>query len=133
MLAAGGLALLGGGLVGSLPGDFPGRAAPMPERLVGAPGAVAVIDRDTLSVAGHVVRIRSLDATGEHRCPAGVDCGARAVLALAEIVRDRQVRCVTYSRDEQGRPVADCDANGIDLADALGRDIGAPGSVRVKP
>ncbi len=110
-----GSVLLIGSILISLPTELAGRAAPMPERLVGAPGAVSVIDGDTLRLAGQVVRVRGIVGG---KCEAGSECGARAISALSATVWDRQVQCVPQSRDEQGRPVVDCVANGADVAQA---------------
>ena len=87
----------------------------MTDQLVGAPGAVSVIDGETLRLAGQVVRVRGM---ADAACRAGSVCGARAVSALSAIVWDRRVQCVPQSRDDQGRAVVDCEANGQDVAQA---------------
>lgn len=90
----------------------------MAEQLVGAPGAISLIDCETLCLAGQVVQVRGIAFPA---CEAGGLYGARtlpALSALSTIVWDRRVQCVPHSRDEQGRAIVDCDANGTDLAEA---------------
>jgi len=126
----GGLAIVTAAILTSVPVDLAGHTGTglagikaAPETLIAAPGAVSVIDGDTLRLAGLVVRLRGVQAPRrQDRCQAG-DCGTEATLALAAIVRDRQVQCVTQSRDDQGRPVVDCDANGMDVALAMSTHV----------
>ncbi len=101
-------------------GDLFGQMA-VESRVISAPGPkVAVIDGDTLSLAGVVVRLSGVAAPqrGE-ACAAGPDCGRTATAALAELVQDHAVECQVFGHDAMGRPSARCMAGGQDLNVAL--------------
>ncbi len=104
------------GLSGSLFGQMTSEA-----RVISAsPGQVAVIDGDTLRLAGTVVRLSEIQAPQRGQaCAAGPDCGVQATSALAELVRDQRVECRVSGHDEMGRPAARCDAGGQDVNAAL--------------
>ncbi len=124
MLAAG-VALTVGAVVmltaeASLPSNLFGRAATAPERVSAEPGATAVIDGETMRLAGQVVRLREIDAPERGvPCRGGMDCGGAATTVLAQLVRERPVACRLAGQDRQGRPFAACDAGGIDLNRAI--------------
>ena len=101
-------------------GDLFGQMSAEP-RVISAPAPkVAVIDGDTLSLAGVVVRLSGLTAPPRGKaCAAGPDCGRSATAALAEMVQDRGVECHVSGRDGMGRPSGRCLANGRDLNVAL--------------
>ncbi len=91
------------------------------QRVISAPAPkVAVIDGDTLSLAGVVVRLSGVSAPprGE-ACAAGPDCGRSATAALADMVQDRNVECEVFGHDGMGRPAGRCLANGRNLNVAL--------------
>jgi len=91
---------------------------------------VAVVDGDTLVLAGQVVRLRGVDAPDRgDRCLGALDCGGAATAALAGLVRGRRVECAMTGTDPAGRPYADCAANGTDLS----RAIVASGWARAQP
>lgn len=104
------------GLSGSLFGQMTSEA-----RVISAAAwQVAVVDGDTLRLAGTVVRLSEIHAPGRGQaCAAGPDCGVQATSALADLVRDRRVDCRVSGHDEMGRPAARCDAGGQDLSAAL--------------
>ncbi len=81
---------------------------------------VAVMDGQTLRVAGHVVRLDGVAAPkrGEG-CAAGADCAGTAALHLAALVRDQRVACQLDGADPTGRAVARCEAGGKDINFAL--------------
>ena len=121
-LALAGISVIGTGALSLLgaPTDWLGRAAPLPALLSAAPGTVAVIDGDTLRLGGQVVRLAGVVAPARgDRCAGTVDCGALAAQTLAALVRDRLVECSVSGGDGQGRPIATCNANGVDIATAL--------------
>jgi endonuclease YncB( thermonuclease family) len=122
--AAGAVAMIG------VPTDLFGRAAPGPDRITAAPGQVAVIGGDTLRLESKVVLLRGVVAPerGE-RCRDGLDCGGAAASALAQLVRDRRVECRLTGRDDRGRPLAACAAEGVDLS----RTMVASGWARAQP
>ncbi len=101
-------------------GDLLGQMSPE-ARVITAPASrVAVINGDTLSLSGVVVRLSDLLAPARGKaCAAGPDCGGRATAALAELVRDRSVECRISGHDRMGRPAGRCVAGGQDLNLAL--------------
>ena len=111
-----GVALLAAGHAGDLLGQM--SAEP---RVISAPAPkVAVIDGDTLSLAGTVVRLSGVSAPRRGQaCAAGPDCGRSATVALADMVQDRGVECHVSGHDGLGRPAGRCLAGGRDLNVAL--------------
>jgi endonuclease YncB( thermonuclease family) len=114
-------AVLGGSLVMlGLSGSLFGQMTSEARVISAAPGQVAVIDGDTLRLAGTVVRLSDVLAPRRGQaCAAGPDCGVQATSALAELVRDQRVECRVSGHDEMGRPAARCDAGGQDVNAAL--------------
>jgi endonuclease YncB( thermonuclease family) len=113
-VAGGSLVMLG--LSGSLFGQMTSDA----RVISAAPGQVAVIDGDTLRLAGVVVRLSEVRAPRRGQsCAAGPDCGSQATAALADLVRDQRVECRVSGHDTMGRPSARCDAGGQDVNAAL--------------
>jgi len=86
-------------------------------------GAAAIVDGDTLTLAGTRIRLRGMDAfeRGQtcRRGGAGYDCGAEATTALAGLVGGRRVACEGRERDRYGRLLAVCTAGGRDLNAAM--------------
>jgi endonuclease YncB( thermonuclease family) len=82
-------------------------------------GAAAVVDGDTLQVAGRRIRLDGIDAPeGRQTCERGGfawQCGADAAAALREALRGRQVACVQNGRDQYSRVLAHCWADGQDV------------------
>jgi hypothetical protein len=61
---------------------------------------VAVMDGQTLRVAGHVVRLDGVAAPARGAgCAAGADCAGRAALHLAALVQDQRVACQVIGAD----------------------------------
>lgn len=88
-------------------------------------GAAVAVDGDTLDMAGTHVRIAGIDAP-ELRQTCERDgkpwrCGEAARRALAEALRAGPVTCTARGRDRYDRPLAQCSAGGLDLADHMVR------------
>jgi endonuclease YncB( thermonuclease family) len=78
---------------------------------------VAVMDGQTLRVAGHVVRLDGVAAPARGAgCAAGADCAGRAALHLAALVQDQRVACQVIGADPA---VARCQAGGREINQAL--------------
>lgn len=89
-------------------------------------GRVDVTDGDTLALAGQRVRLFGVDAfEAEQTCQdarGGVAlCGGAARQALADLIADQIVTCVTRDVDSYGRVVAQCRVGETDLAAYLVR------------
>ena len=107
-------------VVAAVSSDLLGHMAADPRVITAAPEQVAVIDGDTLRLAGTVVRLSDLQVPPRGQsCAAGPDCGGQATAALAALVRDRSVECHVSGHDGLGRPAARCDAGGRDVNIAL--------------
>jgi endonuclease YncB( thermonuclease family) len=118
LLAAAGIVVTG------LSRQTSGTATPQPdadtERVAAQPGQVAAVDGGTLVLRGRVVRLLGVDPPKRGTtCKAAngsfIDCGAAATNALAALVRESSVACLTRGQDELGRPFATCEARGTDL------------------
>jgi len=97
-----------------------GRAPPGPDQIAADASEVAVVGGDTLRLDGMVVRLRGVAAPMRgDACAGSADCGAMAVSAMANLIRDRRVACRLDGHDGAGRPVAECSANGTDLSRAI--------------
>lgn len=120
VLLVGAALALAGLAVAGLSSDLFGRTAPAAERVSADAAGVTVIDGGTLRLGLQVVRLRGVDAPSRlDLCRGGRDCGGAATSALAALVRDRRVDCRLMGRDRQGRPLANCEANGTDLSRAI--------------
>ena len=103
-----------------LPTELLGRAVPPALHLEADPAAVAVVQGDTLVLAGQSVHLRGIYAPSRGEiCPGQIDCGRAAAGALADLVRGRKVECALEGSDPAGRPYGDCKAGGTDLAEAI--------------
>ena len=98
-------------------------------------GAAEALDGDTLSLTGLPVRLFGIDAVeAGQSCENDAGswgCGADARETLAELVRGRQVECLTREKDADGILVATCHVGDIDLAQAIaqaGFAVALPGS-----
>jgi endonuclease YncB( thermonuclease family) len=83
-----------------------------------------VVDGDGLIIGPVPVRLHGIDAPEmAQTCVAAVGgawpCGAAAADALAALVEGRTVECQPLDRDDYGRAIASCAADGADLAAAL--------------
>ena len=100
--------------------SLPGSGATAPDHLHADPGQVAVVGGDTLRLDGHIVRLTGVEAPNRgDSCKGGADCSGAARSALAGLVHDREVDCSLSGQDNQGRPYADCAADGLDLSRAI--------------
>lgn len=87
-------------------------------------GSAAVLDGDTIIVAGERVRLHGIDAPeigqtflwrGQH-----VECGTMSMAALEALTAGVKLRCEGIERDRYGRLVAKCfSPNGIDIGRRL--------------
>jgi endonuclease YncB( thermonuclease family) len=90
------------------------------DRLDAQTSQVAVVDGGTLRLGDRVVRLLGVDppmrgTTCKARDGSDVDCGAAATNALAALVWEMPVACVTRGHDGLGRPYGVCEAGGTDL------------------
>jgi len=89
-------------------------------------GTARVIDGDTLSVAGTMVRLEGIDAPElAQLCPlegGSWRAGDAARAYLAHLVSRKTVTCTGMGEDKYGRLIARCRANGRDLAAQLVRE-----------
>jgi endonuclease YncB( thermonuclease family) len=118
VIAAAAMAALGLSALG-VP-DVSGEAA-ADSSVISAPSRdVAVIDGETLSLRGTVVRLSDLTAPARGQaCAAGPDCGGQAAAVLADLVRDRSVECHVSGHNRLGQLSGHCLAGGRDLNVAL--------------
>ncbi|MEW6254524.1 MAG: thermonuclease family protein [Pseudomonadota bacterium] len=89
-------------------------------------GRAAVIDGDTLEIAGNSIRLADIDAPPlDYACadPKGatVPCGQRAALFLKELVGLAAITCIPEGRDSYTREVARCSVKGVDIGAAMVR------------
>lgn len=90
-------------------------------------GTAEVIDGDGLRIGPVVVRLHGIDAPeiGQrcNRRGGGTwPCDEAAIRLLEDLAGARDVECEALDRDQYGRIVARCWADGIDLAEALVAD-----------
>ena len=89
-------------------------------------GTARVIDGDTLSVAGAMVRLEGIDAPElTQRCAVeggSWRAGDAARAYLAQLVSSKPVTCTGMGEDKYGRLIARCHANGRDLGAQLVRE-----------
>lgn len=82
-------------------------------------GSAQVVDGDTLSVNGMLLRLEGVDAPElAQTCEVGGEhwhCGRAASDALVEWIADRRVTCVKKGVDRYQRMLARCFADGIDM------------------
>jgi hypothetical protein len=78
---------------------------------------VAVMDGQTLRVAGHVVRLDGVAAPRPGAgCAVGANCAGTAALHLAALVQDQRVACQLVGADSA---MARCEAGGREINEAL--------------
>ena len=85
--------------------------------LVGKP---RIIDGDTIEISGARVRLHGIDAPEvKQKCRkyegAEYACGAMATFALAELVEEHRVKCVSSATARYGRKIATCYAGPVNL------------------
>ena len=116
-LAAAALAI--GGLRPEAPAKTGG-----PDRGTDDPGAVRIVDGDTLRIGAHRVRLYGIDAPERAQNCDGADrrpypCGAAASAALTRMIGGARPDCAERDRDRYGRSVAVCSVAGRDLNRAM--------------
>ena len=85
-------------------------------RIAAEPEQVAVVDGETLSLNGVVVRLSGIEAPARgDECRPGLDCGGAASSNLAELVRNRKVECDLQTASN-GRPIGSCSTGAADLS-----------------
>ncbi len=86
-------------------------------------GKAYVIDGDTISIAGNLIRLKGIDAPElAQSCGSGAGpsaCGQLSRQALVRLVGGREVRCDAYGRDKYNRSLATCYAGEINLNRAM--------------
>ena len=92
-----------------------------PTGVLSLQGEASVIDGDTIEIDGRNLRLSGIDApesrqTCERRNGAW-PCGKVAAEALADLVKERPVRCVSEETDRYGRPLVSCTAGDRDVAE----------------
>ena len=89
-------------------------------------GTARVIDGDTLSIAGGLVRLQGIDAPElAQLCPlegGSWRAGDAARARLARLVSNKAVTCTGMGEDKYARLIASCRANGRDLGPQLIRE-----------
>ena len=83
-------------------------------------GVAKVIDGDTIEIAGNRIRLHGIDALeGRQRCRRADGtswaCGREAARALRGMIAGSRVSCRIHGRDQYGRALGTCYANGADL------------------
>ena len=83
-------------------------------------GTATVIDGDTIEIAGNRIRLHGIDAPeGKQHCRrddgTSWACGRAATGALRKMTAGVRVSCRVRGRDQYGRAVGTCYANGVDL------------------
>lgn len=86
-------------------------------------GSARVIDGDTLSVGGVVVRLHGIDAPERNQTCDGAGriwhCGTWARTELVRLIGDGAVACSVLDTDRYGRAVGQCVIGTLDLGAAL--------------
>lgn len=84
-------------------------------------GRASVTDGDSLEIRGQRIRLHGIDAVEARQQCRDRDgrawpCGRRAAFALEDAIGGRTVHCRVRDRDDYGRIVARCMADGTDLS-----------------
>jgi endonuclease YncB( thermonuclease family) len=92
----------------------------------GPSGDARVIDGDTIVINGKHIRLQGIDAV-ESAQTCGRDggrwpCGRHAGFALARFIHGRALECRAVDRDDYGRIVAICFADGVDINEWMVRE-----------
>ncbi len=87
-------------------------------------GVPAIIDGDTLDLAGTRIRLEGIDAPElRQQCHrsggAAYACGSAARAALGELIDGRAIRCKGGRRDRYGRLLAACSVSGAEINSML--------------
>jgi endonuclease YncB( thermonuclease family) len=86
-------------------------------------GNAEAIDGDSLTVAGTPIRLFGIDAPeAKQTCSRGGNtwpCGEASAGKLRSLIENQVVNCIGKDKDQYGRIVAVCAANGIELNGAM--------------
>ncbi|MEJ8573456.1 thermonuclease family protein [Microbaculum marinum] len=90
-------------------------------------GTAAVIDGDTIEVAGVSVRLYGIDApeAGQKCAEAGSgtwECGTAATEAMAVLVEDEEVTCEIRGKDDFDRLLGVCKVDGVNVNERMVSD-----------
>ena len=98
------------------------RAETRPADAAPAPGAVRVVDGDTLDLGGERVRISNIDAPEmppKSRCPSEAEGALAASARLEQLVRQGPLTLERTGEDRYGRTLARVYVDGADAGEAL--------------
>jgi endonuclease YncB( thermonuclease family) len=105
--------------------DQTAAASAPPKVVVGTLTSAAVVDGDTIELAGRRIRLFGIDAPETSQpCQIGneaVACGLMAKNALIGFSSAATIRCDREDTDRYGRDVSRCFADGYDLSEAMVR------------
>lgn len=109
--------------LGGLRPDAPARTG-RPDKRIDDPGAVQIVDGDTLRIGARRIRLYGIDAPERAQSCTGADgrpypCGAAATDALTRLIGSARPDCAERDRDRYGRSVAVCSIAGRDLNRAM--------------
>jgi endonuclease YncB( thermonuclease family) len=95
-----------------------------PGKSIDDPGAVQIVDGDTLRIGARRIRLFGIDAPERAQSCAGADgrryaCGRAASEALTRLIGGARPDCAERDRDRYGRSVAICSVGGRDLNRAM--------------
>ena len=90
-------------------------------------GIASVVDGDGINMGAIRVRLHGIDAPeADQVCNAASGgtwrCGEAATSRLEALADNREVHCVALDQDGYGRIIAVCDADGVNLNEAMMRD-----------
>lgn len=90
-------------------------------------GTASIIDGNTIDVGPVRIRLHGIDAPEAGQRCSDADggswpCGDMAIGRLAELVEGKQVECIADDRDDYGRIIAVCYADGVDVNATLVRE-----------
>jgi len=90
-------------------------------------GTASIIDGNTIDVGPVRIRLHGIDAPEAGQECGAADggtwpCGDTAIGRLAEFVEGKEVECIADDRDDYGRIIAVCYADGVDVNAALVRE-----------
>lgn len=84
--------------------------------------AQTVVDGNTVELESRTYRLWGMDAPDiDQTCASAWPAGQEAMKALAGMIDGKKVECAEKGHDRNGRTVARCTADGIDLAAAMVR------------
>ena len=111
-------------LMVALPADLFGRGSDATTTISAQAAQIAVVDGDTIRLRNTLIRLRGVHAPARGQiCRTGPnasdDCGTMSSIALAGLVRGRAVSCEINGRDRGGFALAQCNAAGVNLNQAM--------------